>query len=96
MLQKKLLIALVSSLSMTGVHAANDMVVQVGSFHNAQFAAQQSAKTALVGVNTQVVEVRQNDTVYYRVRTRPMPQDAAERIMQTLNQNNIPAMILGK
>lgn len=96
MLHKKRLAALMLSLSMTVAHAANDVVVQVGSFRNAQFATQQSAKAALLGVNTQVVEVRSNGAIYYRVRTRPMSQDAAERTMQKLNQNNIPAMILSK
>lgn len=92
----KIWIAIALSLSLTTVHAADNAIIQIGSFRNPQFAAEQSAKVALVGVRTQVVEVRQNGVTYYRVRTKPMPQNTAEQTLSKLQQNQIPAIIVSQ
>lgn len=81
---------------------ADSMVVQIGSFRDAGLAKQQSARAALLGVQTHVTEQRlsggkdQGGRVYYRVRTGAMPQQQAEQLAVRLRQNNIEAIVLEK
>lgn len=78
-----------------------ETVVQIGSFRDARLAKQQSARAALIGIQTHVVEQKLTDAdasqrVYYRVRTTAMPQKQAEQIAQRLRQENIEAIVLDK
>lgn len=94
MINKKTVAAIILSCSIFATHAANHVMIQIGSFRNPQLATQQSAKAALIGVRTRIVEFRHNNILYYRVITLPVPQDVAEKTLTRLQQNNIAAIVI--
>ena len=63
--------------------------VQAGAYNTRQAAEAQRAKLALMGVNTQVVEVQSNGKTLYRVQTRGMDSNRANQVRETLQQNGI-------
>ena len=63
--------------------------VQAGAYNTRQAAEAQRAKLALMGVNTQVVEVQSNGKTLYRVQTRSMDSKRANQVRETLQQNGI-------
>ena len=63
--------------------------VQAGAYNSRQAAEAQRAKLALMGVNTQVVEVQSNGKTLYRVQTRGMDSNRANQVRETLQQNGI-------
>ena len=63
--------------------------VQAGAYNTRQAAEAQRAKLALMGVNTQVVEVQSNGKTLYRVQTRGMDSKRANQVRETLQQNGI-------
>ena len=63
--------------------------VQAGAYNPRQAAEAQRAKLALMGVNTQVVEVQSNGKTLYRVQTRGMDSNRANQVRETLQQNGI-------
>lgn len=63
--------------------------VQAGAYNTRQAAEAQRAKLALMGVNTQVVEVQSNGKTLYRVQTRSMDSKHANQVRETLQQNGV-------
>ncbi len=63
--------------------------VQAGAYNTRQAAEAQRAKLALMGVNTQVVEVQSNGKTLYRVQTRSMDNKHANQVRETLQQNGV-------
>lgn len=63
--------------------------VQAGAYNSRQAAEAQRAKLALMGVNTQVVEVQSNGKTLYRVQTRSMDSKHANQVRETLQQNGV-------
>ncbi|EEP66982.1 sporulation and cell division repeat protein [Kingella oralis ATCC 51147] len=63
--------------------------VQAGAYNSRQAAEAQRAKLALMGVNTQIVEVQSNGKTLYRVQTRGMDSNRANQVRETLQQNGI-------
>ena len=63
--------------------------VQAGAYNTRQAAEAQRAKLALMGVNTQIVEVQSNGKTLYRVQTRGMDSNRANQVRETLQQNGI-------
>ena len=63
--------------------------VQAGAYNTRQAAEAQRAKLALMGVNTQVVEVQSNGKTLYRVQTRSMDSQRANQVRETLQQNGV-------
>ena len=63
--------------------------VQAGAYNTRQAAEAQRAKLALMGVNTQVVEVQSNGKTFYRVQTRSMDSKHANQVRETLQQNGV-------
>ena len=63
--------------------------VQAGAYNSRQAAEAQRAKLALMGVNTQIVEVQSNGKTLYRVQTRGMDSKRANQVRETLQQNGI-------
>ena len=63
--------------------------VQAGAYNTRQAAEAQRAKLALMGVNTQVVEVQSNGKTLYRVQTRSMDSKRANQVRETLQQNGV-------
>ena len=63
--------------------------VQAGAYNTRQAAEAQRAKLALMGVNTQIVEVESNGKTLYRVQTRGMDSKRANQVRETLQQNGV-------
>ena len=63
--------------------------VQAGAYNTRQAAEAQRAKLALMGVNTQIVEVESNGKTLYRVQTRSMDSKHANQVRETLQQNGV-------
>ena len=63
--------------------------VQAGAYNSRQAAEAQRAKLALMGVNTQIVEVQSNGKTLYRVQTRSMDSKHANQVRETLQQNGV-------
>ena len=63
--------------------------VQAGAYNSRQAAEAQRAKLALMGVNTQVVEVQSNGKTLYRVQTRSMDSKHANQVRETLQKNGV-------
>ena len=63
--------------------------VQAGAYNTRQAAEAQRAKLALMGVNTQIVEVQSNGKTLYRVQTRSMDSKRANQVRETLQQNGV-------
>ena len=63
--------------------------VQAGAYNSRQAAEAQRAKLALMGVNTQIVEVESNGKTLYRVQTRGMDSKRANQVRETLQQNGV-------
>ena len=63
--------------------------VQAGAYNSRQAAEAQRAKLALMGVNTQIVEVQSNGKTLYRVQTRSMDSKRANQVRETLQQNGV-------
>ena len=63
--------------------------VQAGAYNTRQAAEAQRAKLALMGVNTQIVEVQSNGKTLYRVQTRSMDSKHANQVRETLQQNGV-------
>ena len=63
--------------------------VQAGAYNTRQAAEAQRAKLALMGVNTQIVEVQSNGKTLYRVQTRGMDSKRANQVRETLQQNGV-------
>ena len=63
--------------------------VQAGAYNTRQAAEAQRAKLALMGVNTQVVEVQSTGKTLYRVQTRSMDSKHANQVRETLQQNGV-------
>ena len=63
--------------------------MQAGAYNSRQAAEAQRAKLALMGVNTQIVEVQSNGKTLYRVQTRGMDSNRANQVRETLQQNGI-------
>ena len=63
--------------------------VQAGAYNSRQAAEAQRAKLALMGVNTQIVEVQSNGKTLYRVQTRGMDSNRANQVRETLQQNGV-------
>ena len=63
--------------------------VQAGAYNSRQAAEAQRAKLALMGVNTQIVEVQSNGKTLYRVQTRGMDSKRANQVRETLQQNGV-------
>lgn len=68
---------------------ASRTTVQAGAYNTRQAAEAQRAKLALMGVNTQVVEVQSNGKTLYRVQTRSMDNKHANQVRETLQQNGV-------
>ena len=68
--------------------------VQAGAYNTRQAAEAQRAKLALMGVNTQIVEVQSNGKTLYRVQTRSMDSKRANQVRETLHQNGLNSIPL--
>ena len=62
---------------------------QAGAYNTRRAAEAQRAKLALMGVNTQIVEVQSNGKTLYRVQTRGMDSKRANQVRETLQQNGV-------
>lgn len=69
-------------------------IVQLGSFRNPKLASQKTARAALLGIRTMIVEFREQGQTLYRVRTKPMTAQEAGKIAAQLEQNGISAIML--
>lgn len=63
--------------------------IQAGAYGNRKSAEDQRAKLALMGVQTQVVQVKSGGKTVYRVQTVKMQGDKANQVQQTLQKNGI-------
>ena len=70
--------------------------VQLGAFQNQQWAEQQVAEVALLGIKAQSYKTRTAQGDIYQVRVESLNYQQAQTILQRLKQNNINAFIATK
>ena len=67
--------------------------VQLGAFQNQQWAEQQVAEVALLGIKAQSYKTRTAQGDIYQVRVESLNYQQAQTILQRLKQNNINAFV---
>ena len=70
--------------------------VQLGAFQNQQWAEQQVAEVALLGIKAQSYKTRTAQGDIYQVRVESLNYQQAQTILQRLKQNNINAFVATK
>ena len=70
--------------------------VQLGAFQNQQWAEQQVAEVALLGIKAQSYKTRTAQGDIYQVRVESLNYHQAQTILQRLKQNNINAFVATK
>ena len=70
--------------------------VQLGAFQNQQWAEQQVAEVALLGIKAQSYKTRTAQGDIYQVRVESLNYQQAQTILQRLKQSNINAFIATK
>ena len=70
--------------------------VQLGAFQNQQWAEQQVAEVALLGIKAQSYKTRTAQGDIYQVRVESLNYQQAQIILQRLKQSNINAFIATK
>ena len=70
--------------------------VQLGAFQNQQWAEQQVAEVALLGIKAQSYKTRTAQGDIYQVRVESLNYQQAQSVLQKLQQNKINAFIATK
>lgn len=70
-------------------HRKGSAVIQAGAYSSKDAAQEQRANLAMLGVPTQIVEVKSNGKTIYRVQTGKLSLEEVKRIEKTLKSNNI-------
>ena len=70
--------------------------VQLGAFQNQQWAEQQVAEVALLGIKAQSYKTRTAQGDIYQVRVESLNYQQAQTILQRLKQSNINAFVATK
>lgn len=69
------------------------VVVQMGSFNNAEAADAQRAKLAMLGVNARLSQATgANGQTVYRIQSGRLSREEAQRLTEKLRQNNIDSL----
>lgn len=68
-------------------------VIQAGAYGSKQAAQEQRANLALLGVRTQVVEIKADGKTIYRVQTGQLSDEEVKKIERTLTNNGVKSYI---